>query len=49
MSGKYHQFQISGMGVDRPPIGVFYINENNGSVYARRKIDREEYDLFHVS
>lgn len=47
--GKNHKFAISGMGVTENPMGVFKMNEQTGVVEALRPIDREEYDLFHVS
>lgn len=50
MSGKDHEFRISGMGVDLEPKNIFYIDPDNGTVFARSKIDREKYDKpFHVS
>ncbi|XP_070825168.1 cadherin-like protein 26 [Chaetodon trifascialis] len=49
MSGKDHEFRISGMGVDLEPKGVFYIDPDNGTVFARHKIDREIHDKpFHI-
>lgn len=44
-----HKYHISGMGVDKEPLGVFSINDHNGVVSALKPIDREKYDLFHVS
>lgn len=46
---RNHRYSISGMGVDKEPLGVFSINEHSGIVSALRPIDREKYDLFHVS
>lgn len=46
---NHHRFHISGMGVDRPPLGVFSIHKEEGFVYVHKPIDREKYSLFHVS
>ncbi|TKS77810.1 Cadherin-like protein 26 [Collichthys lucidus] len=44
-----HEFRISGMGVDREPKNIFYIDKNTGDVFARKKIDREvHYRPFHI-
>uniref|UniRef100_A0A8C6UR63 Cadherin domain-containing protein n=1 Tax=Neogobius melanostomus TaxID=47308 RepID=A0A8C6UR63_9GOBI len=43
-----HLFEISGAGVTEPPLGVFYINETTGKVYARRAVDRETDKCFHI-
>uniref|UniRef100_UPI0037E854CB cadherin-like protein 26 n=1 Tax=Semicossyphus pulcher TaxID=241346 RepID=UPI0037E854CB len=49
MTGDHHQFRISGMGVDEPPLGVFAIDKNTGDVIAHRPIDREVYQKpFHI-
>ncbi|XP_017209214.1 cadherin-like protein 26 [Danio rerio] len=42
------KFRISGEGVTTPPIGLFSINENTGSVFVHRAIDREINPIFHV-
>lgn len=47
--GKNHKFEISGMGVTENPMGVFSMDEQTGVVTALRPIDREKYNLFHVS
>nr|XP_020466360.1 cadherin-like protein 26 isoform X2 [Monopterus albus] len=43
-----HKFRLSGMGVTENPLGVFAIDEDTGTVYALKPIDREECDLFHI-
>uniref|UniRef100_A0A667ZAV0 Cadherin 26, tandem duplicate 1 n=1 Tax=Myripristis murdjan TaxID=586833 RepID=A0A667ZAV0_9TELE len=43
-----HKFRIKGMGVTEEPLGVFSINDRNGSVYVHKPIDREKYKLFHI-
>ncbi|CAJ1084860.1 cadherin-like protein 26 [Xyrichtys novacula] len=49
MSGDHHEFRISGMGVDEPPLGVFEIDSHTGDVYANRPLDRELYPKpFHI-
>lgn len=49
MSGN-HEFQISGDGVDRHPVGFITIDKVKGFVYLQQKIDREIYrGPFHVS
>ncbi|XP_040920190.1 cadherin-like protein 26 isoform X2 [Toxotes jaculatrix] len=47
-NAKNHKYIISGMGVTEPPLGVFCINDSTGEVYARKPIDREENDIFHI-
>ncbi|XP_026100387.1 cadherin-like protein 26 [Carassius auratus] len=42
------KFRIKGQGVTEKPFGLFSIDENKGTVYVHRPIDREEYPLFHV-
>ncbi|KAM6982493.1 cadherin-like protein 26 [Tautogolabrus adspersus] len=44
-----HEFRISGMGVDKPPTGVFWIDKVTGEVFANRALDREMYPKpFHI-
>uniref|UniRef100_A0A3B4AVG7 Cadherin domain-containing protein n=1 Tax=Periophthalmus magnuspinnatus TaxID=409849 RepID=A0A3B4AVG7_9GOBI len=40
-------FVISGSGVTDPPMGVFSIDETNGTVFALKPVDRESYSCFH--
>lgn len=44
-----HKFKISGMGVDENPLGIFTIHETTGDVFVHKPIDREEFEIFHVS
>lgn len=46
---RNHKFKISGMGVTEDPLGVFSIDEKDGTVFAHKPIDREAHSLFHVS
>ncbi|XP_070766701.1 cadherin-like protein 26 [Enoplosus armatus] len=46
--GQSHIYRISGMGVTEEPLGVFSIDENSGSVYVHKAIDREKHQLFHI-
>ncbi|XP_041654680.1 cadherin-like protein 26 [Cheilinus undulatus] len=49
MTGDHHEFRISGMGVDQPPLGVFEIDKHTGDVFANRALDREKYPQpFHI-
>ncbi|XP_033982243.1 LOW QUALITY PROTEIN: cadherin-like protein 26 [Trematomus bernacchii] len=41
-------YEITGNGVTEKPMGVFKINEINGSVYALKPIDRETDESFHI-
>uniref|UniRef100_A0A3B4AXZ9 Cadherin domain-containing protein n=1 Tax=Periophthalmus magnuspinnatus TaxID=409849 RepID=A0A3B4AXZ9_9GOBI len=41
-------FVISGSGVTDPPMGVFSIDETNGTVFALKPVDRESYSCFHI-
>ncbi|XP_055078977.1 cadherin-like protein 26 [Periophthalmus magnuspinnatus] len=43
-----HKFVISGSGVTDPPMGVFSIDETNGTVFALKPVDRESYSCFHI-
>ncbi|KAM9431328.1 cadherin-like protein 26 [Salvelinus alpinus] len=45
---KRHQFRLSGTGVNKEPVGVFSIDDNDGVVYVHKPIDRETYPLFHI-
>lgn len=45
IDGKDFRFLLSGEGVP----DVFTVNENNGVVYAHKKVDREKKPLYHVS
>lgn len=50
MSGKNHEFHISGDGVELEPKHVFSIHPDTGVVSASRRLDRETYPgPFHVS
>ncbi|XP_074538310.1 cadherin-like protein 26 [Halichoeres trimaculatus] len=49
MTGDNHEFRISGMGVDEPPLGVFEIDSHTGDVIANKALDRETYPRpFHI-
>ena len=43
------RYEISGMGVTEPPLGVFRMDEMTGKVFALKAVDREEQDLYKVS
>lgn len=45
----HHYFTISGMGVDKDPLGVFTIDRKSGVVKVHKPIDREKHSFFHVS
>lgn len=47
--GDNHRFHISGMGVTEEPLGIFTIDETTGDVRVHKPIDRETYEIFHVS
>lgn len=42
------KFRIKGQGVTEEPLGLFSIDENNGTVYVHGAIDRELNRMFHV-
>ncbi|XP_010585096.2 desmocollin-3 isoform X1 [Loxodonta africana] len=39
-------YSISGRGVDKEPLNLFYIEKDTGNLYCTRPVDREEYDIF---
>ncbi|XP_048219189.1 desmocollin-1 isoform X2 [Perognathus longimembris pacificus] len=41
-------YSISGPGVDKEPLNLFYIEKDTGDIYCTRSIDREQYDQFMV-
>uniref|UniRef100_A0A669ECM9 Cadherin domain-containing protein n=1 Tax=Oreochromis niloticus TaxID=8128 RepID=A0A669ECM9_ORENI len=45
IDGKDFRFLLSGEGVP----DVFTVNENNGVVYAHKKVDREKKPLYHIN
>lgn len=47
--GQTHKYVISGMGVNEEPLGVFRMDEQNGTVFALKSVDREQYEVFTVS
>ncbi|XP_040840621.1 desmocollin-1 isoform X1 [Ochotona curzoniae] len=41
-------YSISGQGVDKEPLNLFYIEKETGDIYCTRSIDREQYDKFEI-
>nr|KAF6422177.1 desmocollin 1 [Rousettus aegyptiacus] len=39
-------YSISGPGVDKEPLNLFFINRDTGDIFCTRSIDREQYDQF---
>ncbi|KAI4564917.1 hypothetical protein MJG53_015929 [Ovis ammon polii x Ovis aries] len=39
-------YSISGRGVDKEPLNLFFIERDTGNLYCTRPVDREEYDVF---
>lgn len=46
--GQTHKYVISGMGVNEEPLGVFRMDEQNGTVFALKSVDREQYEVFTI-
>uniref|UniRef100_A0A6I8NW27 Desmoglein 3 n=1 Tax=Ornithorhynchus anatinus TaxID=9258 RepID=A0A6I8NW27_ORNAN len=47
---KQHiKYRISGVGIDRPPYGVFIIDENTGAINITAIVDREEIDTYLIN
>uniref|UniRef100_A0A8C5MD74 Cadherin domain-containing protein n=1 Tax=Leptobrachium leishanense TaxID=445787 RepID=A0A8C5MD74_9ANUR len=42
------KYSISGIGVDQPPIGLFYIEPNSGNIYCTKRVDREEISSYRL-
>ncbi|XP_055414947.1 desmocollin-3 isoform X5 [Bubalus kerabau] len=39
-------YSISGRGVDKEPLNLFFIERDTGNLYCTQPVDREEYDVF---
>ncbi|KAG8516772.1 Desmocollin-2, partial [Galemys pyrenaicus] len=42
-------YSISGPGVDREPINLFYVEKHTGNLFCTRPVDREEYEYFELT
>ncbi|XP_055414949.1 desmocollin-3 isoform X7 [Bubalus kerabau] len=42
-------YSISGRGVDKEPLNLFFIERDTGNLYCTQPVDREEYDVFDVA
>lgn len=41
-------YSISGPGVDKEPLNLFFIDKDTGDIFCTRSIDREQYQEFPV-
>ncbi|XP_062923129.1 cadherin-1-like [Mobula hypostoma] len=39
-------YNITGPGVNQPPVGIFSINRDDGKIYVHKPLDREERDKY---
>ncbi|XP_019596731.2 desmoglein-3 [Rhinolophus sinicus] len=42
-------YRISGMGIDRPPFGIFVVDRNTGEINITAIVDREETPSFQIT
>lgn len=42
-------YSISGPGVDKEPLNLFYVERDTGNLFCTRPVDREKYPSFEVS
>ncbi|KAM7125799.1 desmoglein-3 [Molossus nigricans] len=42
-------YRISGMGIDRPPLGIFVVDKNTGEINITTIVDREQTPNFHIT
>nr|XP_014583263.1 desmoglein-3 [Equus caballus] len=42
-------YQISGMGIDQPPFGIFVVDRNTGEINITAIVDREETPSFQIT
>lgn len=41
-------YSISGPGVDKEPLNLFYVERDTGNLFCTRPVDREMYPSFEV-
>ncbi|XP_054579826.1 desmocollin-2 [Eptesicus fuscus] len=41
-------YSISGPGVDKAPLNLFYVERNTGNLFCTGPVDREQYDSFEI-
>ncbi|XP_012581237.1 PREDICTED: desmocollin-2 [Condylura cristata] len=42
-------YSISGPGVDREPVNLFYVEKHTGNLFCTRPVDREQYAFFELT
>ncbi|KAM8783999.1 desmoglein-3 isoform 2-T2 [Rhynchonycteris naso] len=42
-------YRISGIGIDRPPLGIFRVDQNTGEINITAIVDREKTPNFHIT
>ncbi|KAJ1122522.1 hypothetical protein NDU88_001008 [Pleurodeles waltl] len=45
-NGFQVSYKLTGIGVTQEPVGMFHIDEDDGSIYVHQKVDFEKFNIF---